>query len=457
MVLRKYSKKIMAILGVFLMIAFVAELGMRGRQRSGRSGSDVIGRIGSDTIFGLEYDNARAEWETLTKELRFIRPGRGPDGKQQFDYFSYAEWELIRRINAAYPQNPMIAVMGARRITSQIDATTFMLLLREAKKMDVHPSRDAVQEALTALQGEVPGGDPVLRENSVTDWLTIIAAYDRIAAAPKVTPAESLRFLARQQQEISLQLVEFRAEDFMRDVPEPTKAQLEEFFNKYRNDNPDTSESGFGYRYPNRVRVQYMRIPREKLKATLTLEDTYSYFRNDPGKFEIDPTTQELAKLPLAERWKRLPDAAKDRVKNEIAQQMTEQMASAIRQRFAADWPNFHMAARTSGTTIPTEIPNTALGVPYNSMSYLIRVREQVQRLKESRGVMPETAEEGQLLSLRQLADLPGIGQAACSSPAMSNSWTADCFPAFHPLALPIANATTNVTTTAAPPTAHFR
>jgi len=32
--------------------------------------------------------------------------------------------------------------------------------------------------------------------------------------------------------------------------------------------------------------------------------------------------------------------------------------------------------------------------------------------LKESRGVMPETAEEGQLMSARQLADLPGIGQA---------------------------------------------
>src|SRR5258705_3546239 len=87
-------------------------------------------------------------------------------------------------------------------------------------------------------------------------------------------------------------------------------------------------------------------------------------------------------------------------------------MANAVRQRFAADWPNFHMAARASGTTIPTEVPITPLGVPYHTISYLIRLREQVQRLRESRGVMPETAEEGQLLSERQLADLPGIGQS---------------------------------------------
>jgi hypothetical protein len=233
--------------------------------------------------------------------------------------------------------------------------------------------------------------------------------------------------------------VEFRAEQFMRDIPEPTRAQLEEFFNRYRNDNPDTSESGFGYRYPNRVRIQYMRVPREKLKATVTLEDMYSYFRGNAEKFEAEPatqpttgpttrtalgpefpstrptsvpTTQELAKLPMAQRWQRLSDKAKERVKDEIAQQLTEQMANAIRQRFAADWPNFHMAARASGTTIPTEVPITPLGVPYHTISYLIRVREQVQKLKESRGVMPETAEEGQLLSARQLADLPGIGQS---------------------------------------------
>ena len=433
--LRKNNKKIMAVLGVFLMIAFVADYRVRGRMGKG-TGSEVVGRIGSETIYGVEYQNARGEWDMLTKELRFIR--RSQDARQVSD-FSYAEWELIKRINAAYPQNPRIAVEGARRIVQQIDGTTFMLLLREARKMDVHPGRDAVQEALTALQGEIPGGDPVLREQAVSDWMTIMAAFDRVAGAAKVTLAEALRFLARQQQEISLQLVEFRAEDFMKDIPEPTKAQLEEFFNKYRNENPDTSEGGFGYRYPNRVRVQYIRIPKDKLAATVTLEDMYSYFRNNPEKYESDPTTQpatmpttrtalgpelpstrpttapttqELAKLPMAERWKRLPDKAKDSVKSDIAQQMTEQMANAVRQRFAGDWPNFHMAARTSGTTVPTELPATALGVPYNSISYLIRVREQVQRLKESRGVMPETAEEGQLMSERQLADLPGIGQA---------------------------------------------
>src|SRR5258706_2342751 len=116
--------------------------------------------------------------------------------------------------------------------------------------------------------------------------------------------------------------------------------------------------------------------------------------------------------MPLAERWRILPDKAKDRIKDELAQQLAEQMASAIRQRFAADWPNFHMAARTSGPTVPTEPPKTALGAPYHQYVYLLRIREQVQRMKESRNVLPETAEEGQLLSQRQLADLPGIGQA---------------------------------------------
>src|SRR5205085_4991418 len=132
------------------------------------------------------------------------------NGRMGDDSFSFAEWELIKRISPATPQQPIAAVMYARRIVSQIDGTAYLLLLREANKMDIHPGRDAVAEAMTALQ-EIPGGDPVLREQAVTNWLTIMAAYDRVAAAPKVTPAQSLRLIAARQQEISLGLVEFRA------------------------------------------------------------------------------------------------------------------------------------------------------------------------------------------------------------------------------------------------------
>src|SRR5437867_565006 len=261
--IRKNNKKIMAVIGVFLMIAFVADYRVRGRM-GGRGGSDVIGRIGSETVYGVEYQNARAEWEVLNKELRVPRRmDRGFGNEQpQRELISLAEAPLFDRLSLATPQ-PIAAAIGARRIVSQIDATTYLLLLREARKLDIYPGRDAMQSALVNLQ-EVGAVDPVLRDQAVANWLTIMAAFDRVAAAPKVTPAQVLRLLARNQQEISLQLVEFRAEQFMRDIPEPTRAQLEEFFNKYGNDNPDSSESGFGYRYPNRVRFQYMRVPKEK-------------------------------------------------------------------------------------------------------------------------------------------------------------------------------------------------
>src|ERR1041384_6001606 len=115
MVLRKYSKKIMAILGAMLMVSFLADYrGGCARMRARGRGSEVIGHVAGETIYDVEYQNARAEWELLSKELRFSRPARTPDGRQQMDYFSYAEWELIRRIAAAFPQQPMVAVMAAR-------------------------------------------------------------------------------------------------------------------------------------------------------------------------------------------------------------------------------------------------------------------------------------------------------------------------------------------------------
>src|SRR5213076_412034 len=107
--LRKNNKKIMAVIGVFLMIAFVSDYKLRGRASGGRSGSDVIGKIGNDAIHSVEYENARAEWE------------------------------LVKRMNFAMPQQPMMIAFAARRMVAQIEATTYLLLLREARKMDIMP------------------------------------------------------------------------------------------------------------------------------------------------------------------------------------------------------------------------------------------------------------------------------------------------------------------------------
>jgi hypothetical protein len=435
--LRKNNKKIMAVLGVFLMIAFLAS-DARVMERMGAGGKDVIGKIAGEPVYAVDYRQAQNEWDTI-KRLGIGQNSTGPDGQQRPEFYSIAQISFLNRLGPAMQQNPFMAFSLSQKLVSDIDHTTYLLLLREAKKMNVQPGRDEVQETITNL-GE-SGVDPVAREQAITNWLTVMAAFDRVASAPKVGPALSLRLAAQQQQQISLALVEFRAEQFLKDVPEPTRDQLVEFFNKYRDENPETNESGFGYRYPHRVRIQYLRIPREKLKNTVTLEDMYGHFRNNPDRYEEDPTTQpttgpttrtaigpdfaatrpttapttlpslELAKLPMAERWRRLPDKAKDKVRDDISFQMAEQMASAIRQRFAADWPDYRMAARKANTIAPPDAVSS-LGVPYHQQTYLIRMREQVERLKESRGVMPETVEEGGLLSKKQLTDLPGIGQS---------------------------------------------
>src|SRR4051812_20353507 len=132
--LRKNNKKIMAVLGVFLMIAFGWPT-FRGKNAS-RSGSELIGHIGGEKNYNDEYQNARAEWEVLNKELRVPRRLDRGFGQQQpqLELISLAEAGLFDRLAQATPQ-PMAAMIGARQIVSQIDPTTYMLLLREAKKL----------------------------------------------------------------------------------------------------------------------------------------------------------------------------------------------------------------------------------------------------------------------------------------------------------------------------------
>lgn len=440
-ILRKNNKKILAVVGVFLMIAFivpsVAKRPGRGTQ------ADVVGQIGEEKIYANEYSQAQAEWESLNQRVTVPRPGsRDSD---QFAQFSVLEELLANKLyfTARAQAQQQFGSMGmsqfveqyasrlatelAMRQMRQMDATTYLILLKEAQRMDVHVSRDMVQSWLVRLN-VLPTPDPELRELAVTHWLTIQEAFDRIASAAKVSPADATQMIARNQEKISLAMVEFKADKYKAAVKEPTKEQLEAFFQKYRNENVEASESAYGYRYPNRVRIQYVRIPRDKVKQTVTVEDAYRQYKRHPELYQTDPTTMPTTREALGPSTRQTtrpttttvastqpttrPFAdVKSQIVEAISHEMTQALAKTVLQNLATDWPTYRQAARAAGTTHPANAPGAE--APYDSYVYLLRLRERIAKNKDSRGVMPETTEEGTVLSAKELADLPDIGKAS--------------------------------------------
>jgi hypothetical protein len=446
-ILRKNNKKILAVVGVFLMIAFIIP---SVAKRPGRNTqTEVVGQIGDEKIYANAYSQARLEWEALTQ--RVTVPRAGARASDEFSRSSVLEEMLAIKLyfTARAQAQQQFGAMGmsqfieqltsriaselAMRQIRQMDATTYLLLLREAQRMDVHVSRDMVQSWLSNRLNVLPTNDPELRELAVTHWLTIQEAFDRLASAAKMSPADATQMIARGQEKISLAMVEFKAEKYKAAVKEPTKQQLEEFFQKYRNENAEASESAYGYRYPNRVRIQYVRIPRDKVKQTVTVEDVYRQYKRHPELYQTDPTTMPAATRPTtrealgpatrqATRLATTTVASTQPttrpfadVKNQIVEALSHEMAQALAktvlQSLSTDWPTYRQAAHAAGTTHPANAPGT--DAPYDSYVYLLRLRERIEKNKESRGVMPETTEEGTVLSAKELADLPGIGKAS--------------------------------------------
>ncbi|MEL7088160.1 MAG: hypothetical protein AAGL98_06905, partial [Planctomycetota bacterium] len=90
-------------------------------------------------------------------------------------------------------------------------------------------------------------------------------------------------------------------------VDEPTEAQIAEVFAEYKDDLPGQGEPfPFGYRYPDRVKLEYLRIPmRQVLDATqvdyVEVLDAYqtnrTFFADETGESPEMPTAEAVASL----------------------------------------------------------------------------------------------------------------------------------------------------------------
>ncbi len=383
--LRKNNKKLLAVFGVFLMIAFIVPT--VSKNSLGR-GDVTSGYIGDEAIDAIDLNNAIAKWEALQR--------------------------------MGLPQQ-MLGVQTAR-----LDGLSFLLLLREARKMGVQPQSEYVDFLMQqTAQAPVP---QEVRELAIADFATVIEAFTRIAGAMKFNQPQILHALAMDREQVSLKLVEFKADDFKdRVTTEPTPEQLEAFFNEHKSRLPDSSEDGVGYRYPDRVKVEYLWVPQDAVKHTITDEDIYAYWKQNREQFkypETQPSTQpstqpaDLAAAPATQPstqpvykpWREVAEEIRDT----LAAERTALIADQVNKAFLVDWPAFSQVVKAMGG-IPTgdNAPPTSVGVPYASDDYLKKVADRVASSSEARGVLPQAAAPGRLFGPRQLQQLPGIGKAS--------------------------------------------
>ncbi len=429
--LRKHQKKLLAIFASFLMIVFILPNALRP---SPQSRNTLMGHLGDEKIYAENIRASQLEWDAL-------------------------KHVLIQGNNPQERWVPIVQVMFSPQTLEQFEEhpAMFYLLEREAKKIGAQPNEQAMQELLQTAA--TPSGDgrllPIeqadnadLLRQAIVDLLTVQGSFNQQRDLVKLSEPVRQYELATQGQQISTDLVEFKSSDFANRVQNPTTQQLQEQFTKYADKEPASTTSasdpfGFGYRYPDRVKLQYLSVSRDEVKKYVKAKkddylwqvDAQRYYLEHQSQFQTTPATQASTTRPTSQAstgpstravastqpttkpFAEVRDEAMRAVLDPQVDELQTDIINRIRSRMTQDWMAYHTAV--GSTTAPTTAtasaaskpaPMTAYGVPFDSYEYLQKLAADIQK---QTGVLPTVASIADTFKDdKQLEALAGIGQS---------------------------------------------
>ena len=437
--LRDNSKKLMAIFGVILMIAFILPAGFQGGRGPVRH---PVGKFGDETIYDTDLARGKAYWELLAEHV-YISPER--TGGQALP--------LIRVLTDRQMGNPLFARL-AQLVAQHPNA--YYLLQKEADRLGIVVTDRDVERAfdgngwairlpsnqIVPLEhvGDLQWLAPV--KESVAAFMKVIAALERAQDVVKVSAPMREQALATLGQQIQVRNVAFAAKDFLDKVPAPTEEQLNEHFQRYARflpRSPSTADNpnGLGYKYPNRVTLQYIAVPeaevRRAVRATRSDYDweveAQKYYLRNQNRFRSDPPTTipttapaQPSTAPTTRPFADVREEVLESIWRPEIQRKAREVQDLINAKLLVGWNEYVAAhpdqkrATTLPTTSPSTLPLAATTQPgggalpaYASYEYLQRIAADVQK---QTGVLPTVASVGEFKSAEQLAELPGINAA---------------------------------------------
>ncbi|MDQ3441132.1 MAG: SurA N-terminal domain-containing protein [Planctomycetota bacterium] len=431
--IQKNNKKLLAVFAAFLMVVFILPSTMN--QMGGGGADPVLAKIGDEELHASAFQQAEQEWRMLS-ELRAGPQTRFGGGALPFTYrLGWNEMSEFQLMQGA-PPVPVNAIMRNPRM--------YLLLQREAQRMGIGIAEDRVQDIMiNELAGMQPPDKQSLERlrRAIANFLLVQVGFERASSVIKVSQPAVRHEVARRMQNVIVNVVEVPAAAYAEKVPAPTTQQLQAQFDKYKDVDPQVipkeNPFGFGYRYPNRVKLQYITVPREDVRKMVEASKSEYEWEVEAQKYYLQnqsqfPTTQasdtealfSLAGPTTASTRSATTQAArattrpfaevKDDAKSRVLIPEVERRATEIQNRIAAimaaDYVAFRNASpnASAGATQPAGAPNSSQGVPYNSYDYLQRLAQTIQRDFK---VLPTVAAfDDKLRDAKELATLERIG-----------------------------------------------
>ncbi|HVT87335.1 MAG TPA: hypothetical protein VHD56_00650 [Tepidisphaeraceae bacterium] len=415
--LRDNSKKLMSIFGALLMVVFLIPSYM---SRNSGGGDTVIGSIGDQKITRDQVRDAEDEWEYVVRHI-LIR-GQGT-GQQQWQSIANI---LPQELDQSMRSNP----------------EAYFLLKTEATRMGLTPRPEEAVAMLSDTNSPyaiamldnriIPFAnidDESIKNNvtySLANLVMVMNAFERAATVVKVSQPLINHELALRLQEIKSRVVDFSAKQYEDKVPAPTADQLKKQFDQFvsfeSGQTSNTNPFGFGYKYPNRVKLQYLTIPRAQARQVVKAsKDDYGW-EVDANRYYIEhqsefPTTAPATTGPSMVLLPAKPGATTkpfDEVKESILSRIIEpqvdrlvtQIQSDLGNRMTQDFQTYQATPLNGSTTNPTTSPAQ---LAFQGFEYIQKLAQDVQTKYKVTLTIDSIADD--FKTAAQLRELPGLGK----------------------------------------------
>ena len=341
---RKNNTKVMAVVVIILMIAFVGGSSLQYFLRGNRQLHSTIAYYGNrNKITNYDLYLANNELDILrmlrTDDiLRMLQVPlfNTPDMQAFFmsellfsdQKTSPAYINLIKRAIGTNLYNISEKQLNdMHRRTLPGDSIYWYCLKNEAKSAGIRVSNEDAGRLLGQIIPRLFENrtypqviTSIVNRNGITEQkiletfsnLLSVLQYARLMCSGQdITTRQLMQMVAWEQERINVEFVEFDSKDFVRMQEAPGQEQMTEHFNKYRNYFPgDAGEEnpyGFGYKLPERIQLEYIVLRLDEVSLIVkapTQDEVEEYYdRNKEQLFkEQVPSNPNDPNSPLVER-----------------------------------------------------------------------------------------------------------------------------------------------------------
>ena len=302
---------------------------------------------------------------------------------------------------------------GVKVSDSEIEQT--IKQMEEIHKMIYHEDIDMLE----AMRNRPERFTPPAVRHAIRRHMTIMKHAEPISASAAPSESQVKHYVRDTQDKIKVMLVSLDAEKFVDPNQKFTAEELQAQFDKYKEQDKSTSESGMGYKYPRRVKLQYAVANVKKIEPQLNVnfDEVKNYWKANKSKYRkivyedapqpitsqptSAPTTQP-AKIPRSVE-KTLGEAKAD-VERDLRKRDSQRISEQAMAKLAATLQKPWLEQKTSPDTGYKSIPASVTGANY--------MKETAERIGHEFGVQIEFKETG-LLSAEDVEKLDDLKNAA--------------------------------------------